>query len=54
MSKSKLINVDFLPKCPHCEKELPEVGIVSTGALSITKILVCPHCKKVLGPIYRA
>lgn len=30
MAKTKLIRVDFLPKCPYCEKELEEIGSVST------------------------
>lgn len=54
MAKIKLISVDFLPKCPYCEKELKEIGSISAGAFSITKILICPYCKKILGPIYKA
>ena len=52
MTKIKVINVDFIPKCPYCEKELEELGSLSTGVLSVTKIIVCPHCRKILGPIY--
>ena len=54
MSKSKIVSVDFLPKCPYCEKELEEIGCVKTGTLSYTKILVCPYCRKVLGPVCEA
>lgn len=53
MSKVKIVPVDFLPKCPYCEREIEEIGIVSTGALSVTKILVCPHCRKIIGPVYK-
>ena len=54
MSKTKIVSVDFLPKCPYCEMELEGIGSISTGAFSITNILVCPYCRKVLGPVYKA
>lgn len=54
MANTKIVSVDFTPKCPYCEKELDEIGKVNTGILSVTKILVCPHCRKVLGTIYKA
>lgn len=54
MAKIKIIPIDFLPKCPHCEKELEIIGIASTGALSATKLFVCPHCRKIIGPVYKA
>jgi len=54
MSKTKLISVDFIPICPYCERELEEIGSMSTGFLSVTKIIVCPFCRKILGSVYKA
>ncbi len=54
MSSVKIVKVDFTPKCPYCERELEEVGTVSTGVLSATKVLVCPFCRKIIGTVYRA
>ncbi|HEY5586863.1 MAG TPA: hypothetical protein VIK78_20530 [Ruminiclostridium sp.] len=54
MARAKLVSVDFIPKCPYCEKELEQIGSLSTGILSVTKIIVCPYCRKILGSVYRA
>ena len=43
---------DFLPVCPHCEKEIRRVSYFEqTGIirLKVVRIFVCPHCQKVLG-----
>lgn len=53
MAIVKIVKVDFVPKCPYCERELEEVGSLSTGVLSVTKVLVCPHCRKILGSVYK-
>jgi uncharacterized Zn-finger protein len=54
MASTKLVNVDFIPICPYCEKELEEIGSLSTGIFSATKIIVCPYCRKILGSVYKA
>lgn len=53
MGTVKIVNVDYLPVCPHCSTELDEIGSVTTGFLAATRVLVCPHCRKVLGTVYK-
>jgi uncharacterized protein with PIN domain len=40
-----------LPKCPHCEKDLPEIKVTQQKRvwMFFSKTYFCPHCKKVLG-----
>lgn len=43
---------DLIPRCPHCEHDLPEVYAHSKGIgwfAPSTTLLFCPHCRKVLG-----
>ncbi len=40
------------PICPHCNKEIREIGyFVQTGIvrMKVVRVFVCPHCIKVLG-----
>ena len=41
--------VDYNPKCPHCEKEMREVHWQRIEAFYAEFIYMCPHCQKVLG-----
>lgn len=43
---------DLMPRCPHCETELPEVYVKTKGVgfvVQSTALFFCPHCHKVLG-----
>ena len=46
---------DFLPVCPHCEKEMDELLALrlATSVLSKGLLYCCPHCRKVLGVSHR-
>ena len=44
--------VESLPLCPHCERELSHVYVRAEGAgfvVARNAIYFCPHCRKVLG-----
>jgi transposase-like protein len=44
-----IIEIDDIPKCPYCERDLDEIGKVARGVFAATNVYICPHCKKVLG-----
>lgn len=50
--KIKFVEVDTLPICPFCEKELSEINTFSKGVFIQSVIYSCPHCKKVLSVGY--
>lgn len=54
MSKISIVEVDYLPVCPHCEKEMEEIAKINRGIFAYVNIYVCPHCRKVLGTTYNA
>lgn len=44
--------MEVLPVCPHCDKEIEEIGYIEqTGIvrLKVVRVFICPHCRKVLG-----
>ncbi len=49
MAKIKIVSVDKIPLCPHCEKELDTIEQVSKGIFSSTVVYICPHCNKVIS-----
>jgi len=53
MAKLEVKDVDYFPRCPHCEKELPEIHRVQIGIGFLGgnrhSVYICPHCTKVIG-----
>lgn len=49
MAKVDIIDVEDLPICPYCEKELNEIGKVARGLFSVHNVYICPYCKKILS-----
>ncbi len=54
MAEIKLVEVDEVPLCPYCEKDLNEIKVNSKQApWSVVKemrnVCFCPHCRKLLG-----
>lgn len=49
MPKIKIVDVNILPICPHCGKELDRIERLYKGIISATIVYMCPYCKKVLS-----
>lgn len=49
MAKVELIEVDVLPICPHCSKELDVIACIVKGFFAISKIYICPHYRRILS-----
>ena len=47
--KMEAKEVDYNPKCPHCDKEMREVHWQRIEAFYAEFIYMCPHCRKALG-----
>lgn len=42
--------VDYAPKCPHCEKDMHEIHWRQMRTTMYHEYLyMCPHCRKVIG-----
>lgn len=50
MSKVKieLVDMEQLPLCPYCEKELSSIAF-KDKAWGARSVYACPHCRKILG-----
>ncbi|MBN1561036.1 hypothetical protein JW998_12355 [candidate division KSB1 bacterium] len=47
-------NVNVLPKCPHCEKDITRVWYQALSTfLGKRYIYFCPQCRAVLGVSHR-
>lgn len=49
MAKIEFENIDILPLCSHCERELDKIYRVHKGIFSTTVVYICPHCRKILS-----
>lgn len=47
-TRIKRIKMEFVPRCPHCERELHEIAERSSF-WGNQNLLACPECHKVLG-----
>jgi Zn finger protein HypA/HybF involved in hydrogenase expression len=48
----KITNIkpsSFTAKCPHCQRDLPEIYALSKGWLIQHTLYACPHCRSVLA-----
>ena len=48
----KILKVESLPKCPHCDRELSGIHFRAQGLgflVARNAIYSCPHCRKILG-----
>lgn len=52
MPKVKYVEVEELPKCPYCDKDLNVIHTISKGFIAQIKAFICPHCRKLLGIAY--
>ena len=49
MAKIKFIEVETVPVCPHCKKQLESIGKRTSGVIVEHVVYLCPHCKAVLS-----
>lgn len=49
MPKIKIVKVDTLPLCPHCEKQLSTIEKIDNGFFHKNVIYICPYCKKIIS-----
>ena len=52
MEYKPIKEADAWPICPHCEKEIHEIGYFEQSGIvrmKVVRVFVCPHCKKVIG-----
>lgn len=49
MAKIKIVEMNFVPKCPHCDSLLNEIAHLEKGIVFTENIFACPICKKILG-----
>lgn len=52
ISKIKVVEEDFKPRCPHCEMEVEKLITPKLGFFASNKIFCCPHCYKIVGTGY--
>jgi len=49
MSKIKIIDVDVVPVCPYCKKDLNIINQTSKGVFENKYVFTCPYCRAILS-----